>query len=242
MQFCRIARAAWIWRSFTKAGKYKVLWLLHGGNSKYTAWQRKTMIEVCAQEKISSSLCRKRTTPSIPIGRRTRCLATTCMIISSANGCPPSITGSRLRINRRITLSPATSWAARARLNFAAAPSGKFAAAAVLSVAPVDFTRPAAGNFAENIKAQYIRANLGPENTLASPDNVWAKLKENKEKLPPLYFACGTADAHYTRVYLPFKAYAEKEQLPSPSEKPRGTIMNGAFGIWKSGTLTFFGL
>ena len=159
MQFCRIARAAWIRRSFIKAGKYKLLWLLHGGNSDDTAWQRKTMIEVCAKEKISSSLCRKRTTPSIPIGRRTRCLATTCMIIPSANGCPPSITGSRLRINRRITLSPATLWAAWARLNVAAAPSGKFAAAAVLSVAPVDCTRPAAGNFAENIKAQYIRAN-----------------------------------------------------------------------------------
>lgn len=51
MQFCRIARAAWIRRSFTKAGKYKVLWLLHGGNSDDTAWQRKTMIEVCAKEK-----------------------------------------------------------------------------------------------------------------------------------------------------------------------------------------------
>ena len=62
MQFCRIARAAWIRRSFTKAGKYKLLWLLHGGNSDDTAWQRKTMIEVCAKEKISSSLCRKRTT------------------------------------------------------------------------------------------------------------------------------------------------------------------------------------
>lgn len=108
MQFCRIARAAWIRRSFTKAGKYKVLWLLHGGYSDDTAWQRKTTIEVCAKEKIPSSLCRERTTPSIPIGRRTRCLATTCMIISSANGCPPSITGSRLRINRRVTLSPAT--------------------------------------------------------------------------------------------------------------------------------------
>ena len=152
MQFCRIARAAWIRRSFTKAGKYKVLWLLHGGNSDDTDWQRKTMIEVCAKEKISSSLCRKRTTPSIPIGRRTRCLATTCMIISSANGCPPSITGSRLRINRRITLSPATLWAAWARLNVADAPSGKFATVAVLSVAPVDFTRPAAGNFAETSK------------------------------------------------------------------------------------------
>lgn len=54
MQFCRIARAAWIQRSFTKAGKYKLLWLLHGGNSDDTAWQRKTMIEVCAKEKISS--------------------------------------------------------------------------------------------------------------------------------------------------------------------------------------------
>lgn len=62
----------------------------------------------------------------------------------------------------------------------------------------------------------------GLENTLASPDNVWAKLKENKEKLPPLYFACGTADAHYTRVYLPFKAYAEKEQLPIPFRETEG--------------------
>lgn len=92
----------------------------------------------------------------------------------------------------------------------------------MLSVAPVDFTRPAAGNFAENIKAQYIRANLGPENTLASPDNVWAKLKKNKEKLPPLYFACGMADAHYTQVYLPFKAYAEKEQPPITFRETEG--------------------
>lgn len=242
MQFCRIARAAWIRRSFTKAGKYKVLWLLHGGNSDDTAWQRKTMIEVCAQEKISSSLCRKRTTPSIPIGRRTRCLATTCMIISSANGCPPSITGARLRINRRVTLSPATLWAAWARLNFAAAPSGKFAAAAVLSVAPADCTRPAAGNFAENIKAQYIRANLGPENTLASPDNVWAKLKENKEKLPPLYFAAARQTRIIPGSICRLRPMPKKNSCPSPSAKPKGTIMNGTFGIWKSGALTFFGL
>jgi hypothetical protein len=68
------------------------------------------------------------------------------------------------------------------------------------------------------------------------------KAQGKQRKAAAAVFCCGTADAHYTRVYLPFKAYAEKEQLPSPFEKQRGTIMNGAIGIWKSGALTFFGL
>lgn len=242
MQFCRIARAAWIRRSFTKAGKYKVLWLLHGGNSDDTAWQRKTMIEVCAKEKISSSLCRKRTTPSIPIGRRTRCLATTCMIISSANGCLPSITGSRLRINRRITLSPATLWAAWARLNFSAAPSGKFAAAAVLSVALVDFTRPAAGNFAENIKAQYIRANGGWKTRWFRRTTFGQSSRKTKKSCRCSILPAARQMRIIPRSICRLRPMPKKNSRPSPSEKPRGTIMNGAFGIWKSGALTFFGL
>lgn len=87
-----------------------------------------------------------------------------------------------------------------------------------------------AGGFYPACRRQLCRKHQSPvyprqwgmENALPSPDNVWAKLKENKEKLPPLYFACGTADAHYPRVYLPFKAYAEKEQPPIPFRETEG--------------------
>ena len=72
--------------------------------------------------------------------------------------------------------------------------------------------------------------------------NNTLRYRMEKEKLLPLYFACGTADAHYPRVYLPFKAYAEKEQPPISFRETEGTIMNGAIGIWKFGALTFFGL
>lgn len=82
----------------------------------------------------------------------------------------------------------------------------------------------------------------GLENALVSPDNVWAKLKENKEKLPPLYFAAARQTRIIPGSICRLRPMPKKNSRPSPSEKPRGTIMNGAIGIWKSGALTFFGL
>ena len=128
-------------------------------------------------------------------------------------------------------------------IKFVANHPEKFGGAAVLSVAPVDFTQPAHGSLAENIKNQYIRANQGLENTLASPDNVWERLRVNKEQLLPLYFACGTADAHYTQVYLPFKAYAEKEQLPITFRETEGYDHEWRFwDLEIQRALEFFGL
>ena len=99
-----------------------------------------------------------------------------------------------------------------------------------------------AGNFAENIKAQYIRANGGWKTRWFRRTTFGQSSRKTKKSCR----RCILPAARQMRI-IPgsicrLRPMPKKNSRPSPSEKPRGTIMNGAIGIWKSGALTFFGL
>ena len=84
----------------------------------------------------------------------------------------------------------------------------------MFSATPMDFRGETIEHWDQNIVDQYLMANEGLENLLNSPDNSWDLLVKNRDKLPPMYFSCGTDDIFYKLLYVKFKEYALAEKLP----------------------------
>lgn len=221
--------------------RYKVLWLLHGGYGDDSDWQRKSMIELYAREKnlivvMPSALNSFYSEwPKAMMGMDMfHCITEELMPMVYA-WYPASD-------KREDNFIAGLSMGGFGTAKYAANYPEKFAAAAVLSAAPIDIRNipksldmPLFKNLVENAG--------GIDSFLASPDNTWDLLKKNKDKLPKMYFACGTDDFLYEDTYLPFKKYAEENGIPITFEEIDGYGHEWRFwDLIIQRVLIFFGL
>lgn len=195
--------------------KYKVLWLLHGTYGDSTDWVRKTNIELYAAEKDLVVVM-----PSA--------------LNSNYSNWPDSMLGFQMYDHLTEELMPLVygwlpvsdrrednfiaglSMGGRGTIKYAVNHPEKFAAAAVLSAAPMDFAAMSPDNPCPmlNTNDPRMRATLrnagGLEAFRNSNENVWAILdrKARTGELPRLMFACGEEDAMLYPLFCRFRAHA----------------------------------
>lgn len=226
--------------------KYKVLYLLHGGLSDYSDWERKTMIELYARERDLVVVM-----PSVQNSFYTRWSYRASKWVPPVDAygyildeLMPLVSGWYPASSApEDTYIAGFSMGAVGTLKFVANNPGRFAGAAAFSAAPVDLRVEPATSEAENQVVQLSFANGSLEAAIAGPDNVRDKLVENKDLLPPIYCSCGTADNHYEGLYTDFKRFALDEGLPITFSETPGAGHDMRF--WNQEierALDFFGL
>lgn len=192
-------------------GKLKVLWLLHGGNSDCSAWERKTRIEkyavprnlmVVMPEAYNSFYTNW---PEILMNWEDYFLDELMPCIY--NWFPASD-------KPEDNFIAGESMGGIGAAKYVANHPEMFGGAAIFSVGPVDFNAEPTGPRDERIRYQYLLANGGLEQAVSSSDNAWDLLVKNKDRLPRIYCSCGTGDDHYDQVYLKFKEHALANGLP----------------------------
>lgn len=226
--------------------KYKVLYLLHGGLSDYSDWERKSMIELYARERdlivvmpsVQNSFYTKWTYQANewipPLDSYGYILEELMPLVSGwfpASSAPED------------TYIAGLSMGALGALKFVANNPGRFAGAAAFSAAPPDLHVEPTTSEATNIVFQLTQANGSLEAAIAGPDNVRDRLLENRDELPPIYCSCGTADNHYEGLYVDFKRWAQQEGLPITFSETPGFAHEMRF--WNQEVeraLDFFGL
>ena len=228
---------------YGSAGKFKVLWLLHGGYGDHSDWLRKTMIEVYAREKNLIVVM-----PSA--------------LNSVYSDWPEFMMGFNMFEYLLKELMPLIySWfpASQARednfiaglsmggfgtLKLAANYPEKFAAAAIFSAAPLN-PKSYSGSLDIPLFRNLIKNVGGIEAFEESADNTWKLLLDRTASggLPSLYFACGTRDFLYEDTYLPFKEYALANGIPITFEELDGYGHEWRFwDLIVQRALGFFGL
>ena len=201
--------------------KYKVLWLLHGTNGDYSDWIRKSNVERYA--------CQRKLIVVMPSA-----------LNSNYSNWPGFMTGYHMfdflthelmplvhgwfpaSSKREDNFIAGLSMGGEGAIKYAANHPDKFAACAVLSMAPLNL-RETAKTPTPRMKNSIKNAG-GYEPYVNSYENTWELLKELKDKknLPRLYFTCGKEDFLYQDYYVPFKAYAQKIGLPALFEEYDG--------------------
>ena len=194
---------------YSSGNKYKVLWLLHGGYGDHSDWVRKSMIEVYASELnlivvMPSALNSFYSNwPKTMMGYNMYDFITEELMPLVYNWFPASS-------KRGDNFIAGLSMGGFGTVKFAVNYPEKFAAAAVLSAAPINIAglpgaldSPIFHNLIDNIG--------GTDKFIKSADNTWAGIIETAKtkSLPALYFSCGTDDFLYKDTYLPFKEYAK---------------------------------
>ncbi|MDR3084867.1 MAG: esterase family protein [Christensenellaceae bacterium] len=208
-------------KEFYESGeKYKVLWLLHGTFGDHSDWVRKSMIELYASEKnlivvMPSALNSNFSNwPKFTIGYNWYDYLTEELMPLVHNWYPASS-------KREDNFIAGLSMGGEGAIKYAVNHPDKFAAAAVLSMAPRNFETI---KEAPNGRAQNSIDNAGGyEAYFHSYENVWEKLRElsGKSVLPKLYFACGKEDFLYG-MYGDFKKYAAEIGLDASFEEFEG--------------------
>ena len=221
--------------------KYPVLWLLHGTYGDHTDWVRKSSIEIYARERnlvvvMPSGLNSNYSNwNDFAMGYAMWDYVTEELMPMIYNWYPASD-------KREDNFISGLSMGGGGALKFAVNHPEKFAAAAILSSAPVDI---------KNIDVKTANArtltsikNAGSLKKYAkSYENVWDKLAKlvDKDVLPRLYFACGTEDFLYER-YATFKKYAKKINLDATFEEGPGKHEWRFWDTYIQKALDFFGL
>mgnify|MGYP001136367964 CR=1 FL=1 len=231
--------------------KYKVLWLLHGTFGDYTDWIRKSNIELYA--------CEKDLVVVMPSGNNANyvnwpgfCTGYNAWDYLFDELMPLVYNWFPASPKREDNFIAGLSMGGNGALQYAAGHPEKFAAAAILSCAPVNLHSIGVpgkasdkANAAFNRRTQNIIDNFGGmEGYLQSPVNVWDKLPEliKAGSLPRLYFCIGEDDFLFER-YTSFKAYAQGLGLDATFEECPGYQHEWRFwDLFIQKALTFFGL
>ena len=190
-------------QEFYRSGrKYKVLWLLHGTFGDHSDWVRKTNIEMYATEHnlvvvMPSAL-------NSNYSNWDNCMMGFGMYDYLTEELMPLIYGwFPVSDKREDNFIAGLSMGGRGTIKYAVNHPDKFAAAAVLSAAPVDFSliSPGTPNMMLDPSNSRTAASIenagGLEAYQNGPENVWAVIDKLAPtgKLPRLMFACGTEDA-----------------------------------------------
>jgi S-formylglutathione hydrolase FrmB len=229
---------------FYGSGKrYKVLWLLHGAWGDGSDWVRKSRIEDYATKRdlvvvMPSALNSFYTNwENCMMGYRMGDFLTEELMPMVYNWLPVSD-------KKEDNYIAGLSMGGYGTLRYTAAYPDKFAGAACLSFAPEDARTANIGGavFDTTIRKSQIDNAGGMEGYLASDDNLWDRLPEKKDALPPIYMACGQDDFLY-KHYVKFKAHAEETGLNIKfSETPGFGHEWGFWDIEIQNALLFFGL
>lgn len=199
-------------RAFYESGrKYKVLWLLHGGTGNAFDWVRKSMIDVYAEERdlvvvMPDGYNSYYTNwPEYRLNMETYFFEELMPMVY--NWLPVS----RAREDNFIA---GLSMGALGTAKFVAMRPELFAGAAMFSATPIDLRAEPTGRRDRNLVNQAILAHGSLGKALESSDNDWDLLLRNRDRLPLMYFSCGTEDEHYPELYVKFKKYAQDNDLP----------------------------
>ncbi len=192
---------------YGSAEKYKVLWLLHGGYGDCSDWVRKSMIELYACENDlvvvmpSAMNSQYSSWPNFAVGYDVYGFFFDELM--------PLIYGwfpvSRRREDNYIA---GLSMGGGGAFKYALSNPEKFAAAAVLSWAPEDYSK---NSPTSPLTLNLIEAYGGEEKFLQSRDNGWALAEKAAAAggLPKMYFGIGDKDFFIDRFRL-FEEYAGK--------------------------------
>ncbi len=201
---------------YENSKKYKVLWLLHGTYGDHTDWLRRTNIELYACEKdlivvMPSAL-------NSNYSNWDKCMMGFHMYDYLIKELMPLVYNWLPASSKREdNFIAGLSMGGRGTIKFAANYPKSFAAAAVLSAAPVNFQDLTEEEllkddmFARRLNGM-VRNAGGLEAFKNSPENVWDILtnQAGSSVLPRLLFACGTADTMIYENLLVFKEHAER--------------------------------
>ncbi|MEV4687052.1 alpha/beta hydrolase [Microbacterium sp. LWH3-1.2] len=205
---------------FAADRRHPVLWLLHGTFGDHTDWLRKTNIEVYAEERglavvMPSALNSDYSNWSgFSLGYHAYDYLTDELM--------PMIYGSLpVSAARENNFIAGLSMGGRGAMKFAVNHPDRFAAAAVLSAAPVDLSaideETLAGS--DDFMMRRLRGQVENAGGLAayrdSPDNTWALVERLAASgdLPRLFFAVGGDDLLADRLFPEFRAHAEGSGL-----------------------------
>ena len=237
---------------FYRSGKkYKVLWLLHGTYGDHSDWVRKTNIELYAAEKnlivvMPSAL-------NSNYSNWNNCMMGIQMYDYLTKELMPLIYGWFPASDKREdNFIAGLSMGGRGTIKFAVNYPEKFAAAAVLSAAPVKFEgfREGHEDFTLNLSSSRVKTTIenagGLDAYIHSEENVWAIIDQLAPtgKLPRLMFACGEDDAMIYGNLMKFKKHCEEIGLNDvkwytlPGYKHEWRFWDKAI----QEALTFFGL
>ncbi|MCI5650483.1 MAG: alpha/beta hydrolase [Fusicatenibacter sp.] len=230
--------------------KYKVLWLLHGTFGDHTDWIRRTKIELYASKKnlvvvMPSALNSNYSNwPDTMMGYN--------MYDYVIKELMPLIYGwFPVSDKREDNFIAGLSMGGRGTIKFAVNFPELFAAAAVLSAAPIDFSTLRHGHESpihdlDNPRMKTTIANAGGlEAYLNSEENVWAIIDRmaGTGRLPRLLFATGEEDEIVYQNYLTFQEHCreiglEAEWFHLPGYKHEWAFWDIAIEY----ALDFFGL
>lgn len=204
-------------KAYYESGKkYKVLWLLHGTFGDHTDWVRRTNIELYA--------CEKNLIVVMPSALNSnysnwdQCMMGFGMYDYLTEELMPLIHNWFPASDKREdNFIAGLSMGGRGTIKYAVNHSEKFAAAAVLSAAPIDFkqlTEEDLNNddmFARRLRGMVENAG-GLDAFIQSNENVWDMMTAlaGTGTLPRLLFACGTEDRMVFDNLHIFRAHAEK--------------------------------
>ncbi|MEK4047636.1 alpha/beta hydrolase-fold protein [Paenibacillus sp. FSL H8-0048] len=200
---------------YNDSRKYKVLWLLHGTFGDHSDWLRKTNIELYACEKdlivvMPSALNSNYSNwSSSMLGFDMYDYLTEELMPMVYNWFPASG-------KREDNFIAGLSMGGRGTIKYAVNYPEKFAAAAVLSAAPVNMEHLTEADLlqddpmSQRLRGMVINAG-GLDAFIHSNENVWAIMDSlaDSGKLPRLLFACGTED---TLIYDNLKLFKDHAQ------------------------------
>lgn len=236
---------------FYRSGKrYQVLWLLHGTFGDSTDWIRKTNIELYATEKnlvvvMPSALNSNYSNwDGFMMGFQMYDYLTEELMPLIYGWLPVSD-------RREDNFIAGLSMGGRGAIKYAVNHPERFAAAAILSAVPMDFSRICPGNPCPllNSEDDRLKATIqnagGLEAYRASNENVWAILDRLAPTgtLPRLMFACGTKDELLYEQFRLFRAHAEEIGLQAHWFEGEGYRHEWRFwDLAIQEALSFFGL
>ena len=239
-------------RFYRSGRKYKVLWLLHGTFGDHTDWLRKSNIELYATEKNLAVVCASALNSNY--SNWTTAMMGYNMYDFMIKELMPAMYGwFPISDKREDNFIAGLSMGGRGTIKFAVNYPEKFAGAAVLSAAPVDFSLLGPGRKRAFLDTEEPRLKATIENAggldayVNSEENVWAILdgfagRKELDKLPRLMFACGEDD-FLAENFTIFRKHAEEIGV-----KAEWFTLPGYGHEWRfwdlaiQHALTFFGL
>ncbi len=204
--------------AFYRSGKrYKVLWLLHGTCGDNSDWIRRTNIELYAAEKNLTVVMPSALNSNYSNWEDT--MLGYHMYDYLTEELMPLIYGwFPVSDRREDNFIAGLSMGGRGTIKYAVNHPQRFAAAAVLSAAPVDLSRMRRGDpnlllDLDNPRTVTTMKNAGGFDAFVhSNENVWAILDEKARtgELPRLMFACGEEDTVLYGLFLDFQRHARE--------------------------------
>lgn len=196
--------------------KYPVLWLLHGTYGDQTDWIRKSRIEVYAAERNLVVVMPPALNSNysdwndMMLGYQMFTYLTEELMPAIYGWLPVSD-------KREDNFIAGLSMGGRGTIKYAVHHWDKFAAAAILSAAVLDYDKMRPGHPSSFLDTTSERlrksiANAGGEEEFKKAENLWQLVDElaGTGKLPRLMFACGTEDELVYEQFKIFRKHAEE--------------------------------